>query len=218
MKKYLSIIVIGILAMTVLSCKKESFDYPPGTVGISKVTYFPIITMSGEKYFLVAKGGTFTDPGATAKAGSDDAPVVTSGTVNTAVAGVYGITYSAVNADGFSASATRQVIVYDTKPDAAARDFSGKYLRSTNGVASTWKKIGPGVYLVANPGGADGADGIIVVAVNPTGSVISIPNQNTDSGNWASSNEKYDLGANSYSWVVLNAGYGPALRIFVKVI
>ncbi|WP_316750477.1 DUF5011 domain-containing protein [Pedobacter gandavensis] len=216
MKKYLSIIVIGILAMTVWSCKKESFDYPPGMVGISKVTFFPIITMKGEKYFLVAKGTAFTDPGATAKAGSDDAPVVASGAVNTAVAGIYGVTYSAVNADGFSATVTRQVIVYDTKADAAARDLSGKYLRNTNSVASTWKKIGPGVYLVANPGGAVGADGILVVAVNPTGSVISIPQQNADSGSWSSLNENYDLSTNTYSWVVINAGYGDSLRFFVK--
>ncbi|WP_316819437.1 DUF5011 domain-containing protein [Pedobacter gandavensis] len=216
MKKYLNIIVIGILGMTVLSCKKESFNYPPGTVGISKITYFPIITMKGEKYFIVAKGGTFTDPGATAKVGADDSPVVVSGAVNTAVAGIYGVTYSAENADGFSAKATRQVIVYDTQPDAAARDFSGKYLRSSNSVASNWSKIGPGVYLVANPGGAPGADGILVVAVNPTGSVISIPAQNTDSGAWASKDESYNLAGNSYSWVVLNSGYGTALRVFVK--
>jgi hypothetical protein len=216
MKKYLAIIILGVISMTYSSCKKESFDYPEGYVGISKITIYPIITMKGDKYVAVAKGGTYTDAGATAAAGASTITVKVTGLPNTAVAGVYLITYSAENSDGFSATTTRSVVVYDTKADALANDFSGNYLRAATGTITKWTKLAPGAYLVNNPGGAATGTTVNVIAINPTGSVIDIPQQNTDSGPWGSNTESKDLVSGNYSWAVENPGYGGAVRTFVK--
>jgi len=216
MKKYLNIIAIGILGMTLSSCEKDSFNYSEGMVGISKVTVFPTLTLKGERYVAIARGSTYTDAGADAKVGETTADVVITGQVNPAVPGVYTLVYSAANSDGFSASRSRSVVVYDTQADAAANDLSGTYLREATGAFSIWSKIAPGVYLVVNPGGALAGTGVTVIAVNPTGSTISIPQQDTDSGPWGSRSENYDLVRKSYTWVVLNPGYGTGSRTFVK--
>src|SRR5678809_1212203 len=106
------------------------------------------------RYMTIEQGGSFTDPGIVATEGGATIPYTTEGSVNTGEVGVYDITYRAVNKDGFPASLTRTVIIYSTEASGAANDLSGTYVRSSNGVESVWTKIAPGVYTVANPGGA----------------------------------------------------------------
>lgn len=213
MKKYLNIIAVGILVMTFLSCKDDSFNYPEGTLGSSKVTVYPILTMSGDQYILVAKGGAYTEPGVIAKVGEDEVEVKTDGQVNTSAAAVYTLTYSAANAEGFSASQERYVVVYDTKPDAAGNDFSGSYKRAGFATFAVWTKIAPGVYFIANPGGAVGNTDK-VVAINPTGSTIQIPPQGSPVG--AFSSTATTMNGGSYSWALDNSGYGTQVRSFSK--
>lgn len=217
MKKYIAILGLGILGLTFSSCRKEpSFNYPAGTVGISKVTVYPILTLKGTSVILVPIGTAFTDPGVTALEGTNPLTPVVTGSVNVNAAGVYTVTYTATNKDGFPASIARTVVVYDTKPDAVANDFSGSYARSTNGQLAVWTKIGPGVYSVVNPGGAVGAT-LSVIVFNSTGSTIKIPQQNASDGtSTTSANETYTIATSSYSWVIVNPGYGPSLRSFVK--
>jgi hypothetical protein len=216
MKRNLNIIIIMLLGMLVFSCKKADFDYPEGMVGSSKITYFPILTLKGERYVAVAKGTAYTEAGVTAKEGSADLTPKTTGTVNTATPGVYTLTYSAVNKDGFSASITRTVVVYSTDAGAAAHDLSGNYARNTNGSIATWTKIAPGVYKVFNPGGAPGTN-LTVIAINPTGYAISIPSQiSSDGATTSSALEDYSGMPNTYKWQILNPGYGTAVRTFVK--
>src|SRR5690349_12978720 len=87
--------------------KTEKPDNTADQVGISRVTYFPTFTMKGDKYIAIVKGGTYTEPGVTAKEGTADIAVTTTGTVNTNTPGVYDIVYSATNKDGFTSSVTR---------------------------------------------------------------------------------------------------------------
>lgn len=217
MKRYLNIIAIGLLSMAVLSCKKESFNYPDGTVGISKITYFPILSLKGSKVVVLAKGTAFTEPGVTATEAGAPIATVTSGQVNINTAGVYTLTYTATNKDGFPASVARTVVVYDTQPDAVGNDFSGSYARTSNGELAVWTKLAPGVYSVLNPGGAVGAS-LTVIAFNNTGNRLYIPAQNASDGTATSSaNESpYNPVTKAYSWVIINPGYGGALRTFVK--
>src|ERR1700731_1925181 len=102
MKTYMNYLMIAVLSMVLVSCNKDSFNYPPGMVGISKITTFPIITVTGATYVPIQVGGIYTEPGVTAKAGSADVKVVTTGSVNTNAAGVYLLTYTATNTDGFN--------------------------------------------------------------------------------------------------------------------
>jgi hypothetical protein len=215
LKIFLStILVIGLLS----ACNKDDdFNYPAGTVGSSRITYFPILTLKGASIVAIPTGGTYTELGVTAKEGTTDIPFTTSGTVNTATPGVYTLTYTAVNKDGFSASVKRTVAVYTTDAGAAAQDLSGTYLRAATGASAVWTKVAPGVYSVFNPGGAVG-NGLIAVAFNPTGNTIFIPSQTTNDGNTtSSSNEVYSPGPPAtYTWKINNPGFGTGLRTFVK--
>ena len=149
--------------------------------------------------------------------GATAIPYTTSGSVNTNVAGVYTLTYSAVNKDGFPASIARTVAVYSTDAGASVNDLSGTYVRTATGVASTWSKIAPGVYKVFNPGGAAGTN-VTVIVFNSTGNTIHIPSQQIGDGSeMTSSDEIYTPGAPAkYVWKILNPGYGTGLRTFIK--
>ncbi len=197
--------------------KKDDFNYPEGTVGISRITHFPILTLNGLSLVLLVKGDTYTEAGVSAKEGSTDLTTTTSGTVNTSAAGVYTLTYSAVNKDGFSASAKRTVVVYSTDATAASNNLSGSYLRAATGQFATWTKLAPGVYQIDNPGGATAVN-LQVIAFNPTGYTISIPSQISSDGNTSSSSTFNYVNGNppSYTIIFLNPGYGTGLRSFVK--
>lgn len=216
MKKYIAILGLGILGLTFSSCEKEpSFNYPEGTVGGSKVTVYATLNLVGAKTIVVVKGGTFADPGVTAFEGTTPLKPVISGTVNTNTIGVYKITYTATNKDGFPASVVRNVVVADTKADAVANDFSGTYKRTTNGAASVWTKVGAGVYFVVDPGGANST--LSVFVLNPTGNQILIPEQAASDGSiTSSSGESYNPATGTYQWIIVNPGYGTAPRTFVK--
>ena len=71
----------------------------------------PTITLNGTANMNVVLNGTFTDPGAT----TDEGTLTTSGTVDVTTAGTYTITYSATDATGNTATATRTVAVYQSQ-------------------------------------------------------------------------------------------------------
>jgi hypothetical protein len=214
--KIILILLIGVLAN--ISCNKGSnFDYPAGTVGISKIIYFPVVSIIGNRLIIIPQGSAYTDPGVNSTlAGTNVTPTI-SGTVDPSIPGVYVINYSASNAQGYSASDWRTVVVIGS--DVAANDFSGTYLRAATGVTSTWTKDSTGVYTVENPGGATAGVGETVTAVNFTGSMISIPQQIApDFGEVSSSSETYNAMATppSYSWIFHAPNYGTSLRTFTK--
>jgi hypothetical protein len=77
-------------------------------------TRAPSISLVGSENMRVRRGGTFTDPGATATdacSGNLTSAIVRSGSVNTAVTGTYSLRYSVADAVGLSAAATRTVTV-----------------------------------------------------------------------------------------------------------
>jgi len=212
------ITLFSFLAIALLvSCNKKDVIDNNEQVGISRITHYPVLTLLGDEYITVVKGGTFTDPGATAVAGTDPAPVTTTGTVDKNTTGVYVVNYTAVNKDGFSASTQRFVIIYSTDASAATNDLSGNYARSTNGSVAVWTKLAPGVYKVFNPGGAPGTN-LTVIVFNSTGFSIKIPSQAASDGSTTSSSGEVYTNSTppKYSWVIVNSGYGTALRTFTK--
>jgi len=210
-------IIFSIFLMSILfSCNKTDFNYPTGTVGGSRIVYLPSVTIKGDRLLIINQGATFTDPGADALLNGAPVQFSTTGTVDVNTPGIYDLTYSASNPQGFSASDWRTVVVMGN--DISTNDFSGVYLRAATGVTSTWTKIGDGIYSVENPGGSSGV-GLTVVAVNYTDTKIAIPHQiSPDFGEVSSSNETYTLtpAPPKYSWVFHAGGYGTALRTFTK--
>src|SRR5580704_8758196 len=140
-----------LLSICVLnSCNKSNFNYPAGTVGVSKIVYFAQLNLSGSPYMSVVEGQSFTDPGATANAGGDSLKVTTSGTVNTSEVGIYVLTYTAVNSQGFPASTTRTVAVLPSA-ELAGVDISGSYFYVATGANNaTVTKVAPGFYSTTN--------------------------------------------------------------------
>lgn len=217
--KYYKIIILALWVLPFVGCEKtETFNNTADKVGHSRVIFFPIVSLKGERYVVVPVGGTYTEAGVNAKVGDATVPTTTAGTVNTATPGVYTLIYSAVNSDGFSASATRTVVVYSTDASATGNDFSGTYLRAATGVTSTWTKIAPGVYKVLNPGGAAAGASLVAILFNSTGNTIKIPSQVSSDGLVSSTtSESYSAGPPAaYTWIFLNPGYGAGVRSFVK--
>jgi len=218
MKKNI-LLFYSLVTLLIVACNKNDIHNTDEEVGISRVTHFPELTLKGDRYANVVLGSAFTDPGITAKEGSTDIMYTTTGSVNTNVPGVYILTYSAINKDGFPASITRTVTVYSTDGVAAANDYSGTYLRTATGFASSWTKLAPGVYLVTNPGGASVGTSTSVIVFNSTGNNIHMPSQQiSDGSEMTSSDEIYTQGSPSkYVWKILNAPtYGTGLRTFIK--
>jgi len=175
MKKFINYLAIVMLSVAFASCKKNDLNYPDGYVGISKITQYPVITVTGATYTSVVKGSTYTDAGA--KAGS--LTVTSSGTVNTATVGLYIITYKAVNSDGFPGSATRYVAVLPSAD--LGIDISGKYDYAAGGKTVNMTKLAPGFYYVEGLYSAATTIPAYLICVNGTN--ITVPSQATSFGN-----------------------------------
>ena len=215
--KLKSIILSLIVIAAMSACNKSAdFNYPAGTVGISKVIFYPSVTINSSRLIIINQGDTYTDPGVTAILNNASTPFTTTGSVNTATAGVYKLLYTASNPQGYTASDWRTVVVIDNS--VASNDFSGTYLRAATGVTSTWTKSAKGVYTVENAGGAAVGAGLTLIAVNYTGAKMSIPHQiSGDYGEVSSASETYTNTAPiKYSWIFNAGGYGTSLRTFVK--
>lgn len=112
------------LSLIMVSCDDTTQDP-------SFITYYVDFEMSGDEVMTVELGTPYVEPGVTAKEQGKDisSTIVTKGAdkVDVNKAGVYFITYSATNVDGYSSKITRMVAVYDP---AITTDISGEY--STN--------------------------------------------------------------------------------------
>lgn len=200
-------------AFFLLSCEKDD-----ATEHISKVTTYAVLDMKGEEWVVVPQGGTYTDAGAEAAIG--DTPAEVSVTYSPKapdpnVPGVYVITYTATNEDGFSASVTRKVGVISAA--TAAMDLSGKYKRNAGaGGISTITKLGPGFYQTDNVGGvAEPGPSTTVRFFHFEGNKLAGPPQDVLGSTFSVIDGTVIPGV-SYSWIVINSGYGDAMRTFVK--
>nr|WP_294793083.1 immunoglobulin-like domain-containing protein [uncultured Mucilaginibacter sp.] len=220
-RKYLNIIAVVALTVVLFSCKKDDFISTDTQVGISKVTKYAEFTLTGAEYVYLKKGDPYVEPGVKAMAGTTVLPVVTTGLpANTNTAGVYTLKYTATNSDGFSASASRTLVVYDTDATAIGNDFTGNYARTSNGSIAEWTKVAPGVYKVFNPGGAPGTV-LTVIMFNKTGTSVYIPSQIAGGALTSSASEASVAGVTpgtlkQYSMQIINPGYGTAVRTFIK--
>ena len=133
------------------SCaKEEDIMSSETTVGHSRITYFPVFTMEGDRYMSIVKGAGYVEPGVSAVEGSTTLQVSTSGAVNTEVPGIYDLTYTAVNKDGFSSSISRTVAVLPAAVVSGV-DISGRYAYKANtSYQSTITRLAPGFYLTNN--------------------------------------------------------------------
>ena len=135
------------VAALVASCGKKESE------GLSRITYYPVLELQGGSVEVAAKGVPFTDPGCKCTLNGEDvtAKVTVSGTVDTNNSGIYTLVYtSPKNEDGFTASASRTVYVYDVN-DPMEGLFSIDMSQSKRDGAAyaaqaSWTKVGGSPY------------------------------------------------------------------------
>lgn len=144
MRTKLLYFVMSLMAIvTLASCDKDS-------EGLTKITYYPTLTLEGDELVIVSKGGEFVEPGYTATMNGEDVSdqVTISSNLNVNKSGQYSMTYSIMNEDGINATATRTVVVVD-RSDA----YEGVYMvtpdsyRNYGGTISTYRASYPVIIL-----------------------------------------------------------------------
>ena len=128
MKKIIFITLVAAFALS--ACSKEE------SMGVSTVTTYATMTLNGQAEIFWPLNTPFVDPGCVAKEGSTDiSSKITStvGDVNVAKGGNYTVEYKVLNGDGFAATATRLIHVYDATAPLNGY-YQSKIKRSNNGV------------------------------------------------------------------------------------
>jgi hypothetical protein len=129
MKKFIHTkfwIAIGIASLSIISF---SCDPDGDSVGVSTITYFPSFELVDGESVVIEVGDEFV-PDAIVKEGENElTPVIDNG-VDSDVPGIYSVLYSAVNSDGYTGSATQEVVVYD--PSIVPTDVRGNIVDVNN--------------------------------------------------------------------------------------
>jgi hypothetical protein len=171
---------LALVLMVFGSCHKDNIISNDKQVGISRITYFADLTLLGNQYMSVVKGQAFTDPGATATQSGKPLTVTVGGSVNTTAVGIYVLTYSAVNSDGFPASVTRTVAVIPAA-ETPGVDLTGTYYYiAVPATTSSITKLAPGFYSTTNCWSAATTIACLFICVD--GINITMPAQPTPYG------------------------------------
>ena len=210
MKVIKNILILFVCYVFIGCAKEEEINNTETKVGQSRVTFFAEITMSGKEVMSVVKGTTYTDPGVTAVEGTKTIPVVTTGTVNTSTVGLYELTYTATNADGFPATAHRTVIVIP-EAEKPGVDLSGEY-KAIGGAPSNAviTKLDPGIYYTTNCWGGGSLAVIPAYFICADGATVNLPLQTGAAGRIRSEgNGTYVNGLISWTITRLDFASGP---------
>lgn len=201
--------LIGILLLT--GCKKDTTADLSKTVKVS----YPEITLNGNAVVILSTGASYTDAGAKLKddiTGAITTIQPTDNPVNTAQPGLYVVTFSAKNANGFEATASRLVAVTAV---SGTVNREGTYLRTATGLNCYITKLAEGVYELKNPGGAGVSTDTKLIMVETALNVYSCPAQPTaDFGTMSVINISFN--ATGVTWNVINPGFGTGTRTFIK--
>ncbi|MCH5174434.1 MAG: DUF5012 domain-containing protein [Prevotellaceae bacterium] len=119
MKKFLiHSLAVCMVALGFVACSDDNDELTD-----KRVTYYPTVTLEGDDYIILDKGSEFEEPGYSAEMQGKDVTdlVVVTSNVNSNKSGVYSITYSLTNVDGFSSVKKRTIVVLD--PNNAIEGF-----------------------------------------------------------------------------------------------
>lgn len=188
-------IVYGLILMAFagMSCEDDS------TADISRITNYPTFTMEGDAILVHVAGEPYSDPGVTALEGEneitvtktviqskfiepgmtqpEDVQYATLSEIDEDVPGMYTVTYTAVNQDGYSGTTERIVFVLDGEPDPSV-DLSGTYT-SGSSPTSVVTKVADGVFLATNVWGGGSTVRIGAYVLTSDGVNLNVPQQDT---------------------------------------
>ncbi|HVY73422.1 MAG TPA: DUF5011 domain-containing protein [Puia sp.] len=149
--KYKIAVLFPVFAFILLSaCNKYTVHNTDDQVGISKVTHYVVLTVKGDPFVSIVAGEDYVDSGATALENGEPVDYTVSGSVDNSTPGIYTITYTAVNKDGYSSSTHRNVAVLP-EAEQPGIDLSGTYANvGTAALTANISKVAPGVYYTDN--------------------------------------------------------------------
>lgn len=106
--KIFYLVMLAVTVFSLVGCEKSS-------EGLTRITYYATLEMNGDPTVYVDKGSTYSELGCVAVMDGKDVSnlIQVNSNVNTGKSGVYTVIYKVVNADGFSSSAKRTVVVMD---------------------------------------------------------------------------------------------------------
>ena len=106
MKKQLIFLLSAALLVLATGCEKTS-------KGHTQIVNYPIITLLGDNPYVIQLGGGYKEPGYTATLAGEDytSHVTIDSNVNPDIPGIYSVSYSASNSDGYSWTLNRDVYV-----------------------------------------------------------------------------------------------------------
>jgi hypothetical protein len=153
MKKFHYISIVALLLLT-YSCERDLTSE-----GVSKITTYVTLDLTGGPTVSFPAGNAYVDPGYKGTEGTKDvtSSVKVTGEVDGNTVGLYTLQYSAVNMDGYSSSVERTVIIYD--PAAPETDLTADYVTSVQRIkpAETHtdltvsvEKLAPGFFSVSD--------------------------------------------------------------------
>lgn len=151
MKKFIHTklrIAIGIVSLSVISFACDDGD----SVGISTITYFPSFELPDGENVVIEVGDEFV-PTAIVKEGENELTPTINSSVDSDAPGVYAVTYSAVNSDGYTGSASQEVVVYD--PSITPTNVAGSIVDTNNSARTGTITLVPGttnIYLGSDMG------------------------------------------------------------------
>ncbi|WP_418696340.1 BT_2262 family domain-containing protein [Bacteroides sp.] len=185
--KLLYMMMFALAVFTLTGCDDS-------TSGMTRITYYPELTLDGATTIYLDKGEAFVEPGYSAVMNGEDVTddVKVTSTVDTSKSGIYTVSYSIVNADGFSSTSSRKVIVmdpsdpvegfYDTDPNCY-RDYNGQtpygasyelmVISNNDGTYTVEDLLGGWYYYRANYGPNYALSGVITVAADGTVKLVS---------------------------------------------
>ncbi|MGH2565001.1 MAG: DUF5011 domain-containing protein [Ginsengibacter sp.] len=209
-KRYLFILITFITVLS--SCEKDPIINNDKHVGISRITYYPTFDVTGGAFVSIVAGTPFTDPGIKATAGGAEVPVTTTGTVDVNTPGIYVLNYSASNADGYSAAATRTVFVIPSA-EVPGTDISGNYMTTGSTPNATVTKVAAGVYFTTNCWGNGSAAIIPAYFFCTDGAVVSIPYQNGPAGHIETTMPGTYSATGLITWTIIRHDFSPPLTL-----
>jgi Domain of unknown function (DUF5011) len=161
------------------SCNKFTVVDTPTQVGISKVTNYVVFTLNGPEVQSILVGTPYTDPGATAVENGETVQYATSGTADINTVGLYPITYSAVNKDGYSSSVTRYVAVLASAALPGV-NLAGTYTNvGSLALTADITNVASGVYYTSNAWGGASAFVLPMYFFCTDGVTITVPTQSS---------------------------------------
>jgi hypothetical protein len=208
------IFFLSLLVALVSACNKDTITQNDHQVGESTVTYYVVLTLNGQPTMSVVKGTSFTDPGVQATENGQPVNYTTTGSVDVSTSGLYVLTYSAVNQDGYASSISRNVVVIDAPP-ASDVDISGSYSYvGSSTYTSTVSMVAPGVYSTDNIW--SGTIIIPCIFVCLDGATITIPQQSSAYGPIFGTGTLSNTGTLVYSVSIPNFGISGSNRTWQK--